>query len=175
MGKKFKSLFRDMVKCPNGEQLKRKLEAIRLESNEAYQDLMNRGPKSLCKAYIQTWCKFDMIDNNICKTINSYIRKGREKPLIDMLEYIRENLMERTEKQVRIITMVKDTICPRIRKKLEGIRNNTRHCIANPTVGEFFQVAMFREQFTAGVRARECSCRCRTLTSILFKLSCHYV
>ena len=53
-GEKFKSLFWDMVTCPNEEQLKGKLEAIRLESNEAYQDLMNRGPESFCRAYIQT-------------------------------------------------------------------------------------------------------------------------
>ena len=33
-----------------------------------------------------------MIDNNICETFNSYIRKAREKSLIDMLEYIRKNL-----------------------------------------------------------------------------------
>ena len=77
-----------------------KLEAIKLESNEAYQDIMNIGPKYFNRAYIQTWCKFDMIDNNICETFNSYIMKGNEKPLIDMLEYIRENLMERMEKQV---------------------------------------------------------------------------
>ena len=47
--------------------------------------------------------------------------------------------------------MVKDTVCPRIRKKLEGIRNNTRHCIVKPAVGDIFQVAMFREQFSFGV------------------------
>ena len=39
--------------------------------------------------------------------------------------------------------MVKDTICLRIRKKLEGLRNNTRHRIVK--VGEIFQVAMFSE------------------------------
>ena len=44
--------------------------------------------------YIETWCKFDMIDNNICETFNSYIRKVMKKPLIEMLNYIRENLME---------------------------------------------------------------------------------
>ena len=41
-----------------------------------------------------------MIDNNICQTFNFYIKKEREKPLIDMLKYIRENLMEMMEKQV---------------------------------------------------------------------------
>ena len=71
--------------------------------------------------------------------------------------------------------MVKDTICPRIKKKLEGIRNNTRHCIVKPTVGEIFQVVMFRELFNVELRARECSCKWWTLTGILFQLSCHYV
>ena len=125
--------------------MKGKLEAIKLESNEAYHYLMNIVPKSFCRAYIETWCKSDMIVNNICETFNSYIRKEREKPLIDMLEYIKENLIEEVEKQARIMKRVKDTICPRIRKKFEGIRNNTRHCIVKPVVGEIFQVAMFRE------------------------------
>ena len=66
--------------------------------------------------------------------------------------------------------MVKDTICPRIKKKLEGIRNNTRHCIVNPTVGEIFQVVMFRELFNV-----ELNCKWWTLIGILFQLSCHYV
>ena len=94
-----KTLFWDVVKYPNEVQLKGKLEAVRLESNEAYEDLMNKGPKSFCRAYIETWCMSDMIDNNICETFKCYIRKGREKPLIEMLDYIRENLIERMEKQ----------------------------------------------------------------------------
>ena len=69
---------------------------------------------------------------------------------------------------------VKDTICPRIpkiRKKLEGIRNHTRHCMFKPVVYEIFQVAMFSVE----LRAHECSCRWWTLIGILFELSCHYV
>ena len=97
-GENFNTLFWDVVKYPNEDQLKGKLEAIRLESNEAYKDFMNEAPKSFCRAYVETWCKSDMIDNNICETFNCYISKGREKPLIEMLDYIRENLMERMEK-----------------------------------------------------------------------------
>ena len=90
---------------------------------------MNRGPKYFCRAYIETWCKYDMVENSICETFNSYIKKGRDKPLIDILYYIRENIMVRMVKQVQIMKRVKDKISPKIRKKLEGIRNKTRHCI----------------------------------------------
>ena len=54
--------------------------------------------KLMTRTYIETWSKFDMIDNNICETFNSYIRKEREKPLLEMLDYIMENLMEMMEK-----------------------------------------------------------------------------
>ena len=49
-----------------------------------------------------------------------------------MVDYIRENLMERMEKQVQIMKRVKYTICPRIRKKLECIRKKYKvlHCQA---------------------------------------------
>ena len=60
-----------------------------------------------------------MIYNNIYETFNGYIRKGREKLLLEMLDYIREHLMERMERQVRLMKKVKDKICPRIRIKLE--------------------------------------------------------
>ena len=151
------------MKCPNQEQLKGKLEAIRKESNEAYGEFMNRGPKSFCRAYIEAWCKFDMIDNNICETFNSYIRKGREKSLLDMLEFIRENLMEWIEKQVRLMKRVKDKICLRIRKKLESIRKNTRHCIVKHAAREKF-MSMFNEQFTMDLLECVCSCRWCSLT-----------
>ena len=80
------------------DQLKGKMELIKKKLIEAYKDLMGRGPKSFTKAYIHTWCKFDMIDNNICETFNGYIRKGWKKLLLEMLDYIMEHLMEMMEK-----------------------------------------------------------------------------
>ena len=132
---------------------------VRKESNDAYEDFMNIDPKFFYKAYIETWCKSEIIDNNICKTFNSYIRNVREKPVIEMLDYIRENLMEWMEKKVQLIKIVKDKICPRIRDKLESIRNNTRHCIANPTTRDKFQVSMFNDQFIADLHTHSCSYR----------------
>ena len=102
-----------------------------------------------------------MIDNNICETFNSYIRKERKKLVLDMLEFVRENLMKRIEKQVGLMKMVqyKDRICPRIKKKLESIRKNTRHCIVKPAIREKFQVTMFNDQFTIDLVEHKCSCR----------------
>ena len=164
-GEKFKSLFWDATKCPNHEQLKGKLEEIRKESNDTYEVFMNRGPNFFLKAYIESWCKFDMINNNICETFNSYNRNARENPVLKMLDSLRENLMERMEKQVRSMKRVKDKICLRIRKKLKSIRKNTRHYIAKPIVREKFQVSMFNEQFMVDLVAGSCSCRWWTLTS----------
>ena len=50
---KLKGLFWDVEKYPNDEKLKGKLEVIKNESIEAYQDLMNIGPKSFCRACIE--------------------------------------------------------------------------------------------------------------------------
>ena len=71
--------------------------------------------------------------------------KGKENPVLDMLEFIRGNLTKRIEKRVQLMKRVKDKICLRIRKTLESIRKNTRHCIVKPIVRENFQVSMFNE------------------------------
>ena len=42
--------------------------------------------------------------------------------------------MERKEKHVRLMKKVKDKICPRMRKKLEVIMKQTKHCIVKPAV-----------------------------------------
>ena len=83
--------------------------------------------------------KSDTIDNNVCETFNGYIVKARGRPIIDMLEDIRESLMERMHQKLNEISKVTDTICPRIRSKLEEVKYNSRLCIVKPAVGDKFK------------------------------------
>ena len=74
--------------------------------------------------------------------------------------------MKRMEKQFCLMTKkVKDKICPMIRKKLESLRKNIRHCMVKLTVKEKFQVTMSSEQFTMDMVAHACSGRWWSLTS----------
>ena len=45
-------------------------------------------------------CLIDSMDNNMSEVLNAYILNSRHKPIITMLEDIREGLMERLHKKI---------------------------------------------------------------------------
>ena len=53
------------------------------------------NPKVLCRAFLKTSTKVDVIVNNLAETFNGYIINGRTKHLIHMLEDIITALMKR--------------------------------------------------------------------------------
>ena len=52
-----------------------------------------------CKAFFPVHTKCDMLVNNICETFNAFILEARDKPIISMLEQIREKLMQRIQQR----------------------------------------------------------------------------
>ncbi|KAG8379641.1 hypothetical protein BUALT_Bualt07G0110100 [Buddleja alternifolia] len=53
----------------------------------------NKPPSQWIRSHFQTFPKCDMLLNNLCESFNSSILEAREKPILTMLEWIREYLM----------------------------------------------------------------------------------
>ncbi|KAL2923333.1 Type IV secretion system protein virB4, partial [Bienertia sinuspersici] len=96
------------------------------ELQTARQDLLKRNYKKWVRAYFTPQSKCDSIDNNMNKVFNTYILSSRHKPIITMLEDIRESLMERMHKKRDYIANKDINICPRIQIKLEKSKINVR-------------------------------------------------
>ncbi|KAL8458780.1 hypothetical protein ACS0TY_036330 [Phlomoides rotata] len=108
----------------------------------------------------------DMIDNNVSESFNGYIVQVRAKHIIDMLESIRIDLMERQHKNLHDMSGVTDKVCPRIRKKIEGTKHASRMFVTKPAVGEMFQVSHGDDQFVVNLNLSTCSCRLWELTGL---------
>ncbi|KAL0319829.1 UNVERIFIED_CONTAM: hypothetical protein Sradi_5244400 [Sesamum radiatum] len=57
--------------------------------------LSDKPPAHWSRSHFNCFSKCDMLLNNICETFNSNILEAREKPIMTMLEWIREWIMTR--------------------------------------------------------------------------------
>ena len=104
--------------------------------------------------------KCDMICNNLCEAFNRAILDAREKPIIEMLEWIRCYLMRRMLIRREWIKKFNGQLLPNIYAKMESNKDDSATCIAG-WFGELqVQVrCMHGEQYTVDLKKRTYSCK----------------
>ncbi|GKC79123.1 hypothetical protein Tco_1129897, partial [Tanacetum coccineum] len=66
--------------------------------------------------------KFDLLLNNICEIFNGKIVRGTDKPMITLLEYIREYCMKRVMNVQSVIDKCTSPLTPTATKIIESIK-----------------------------------------------------
>ncbi|KAL2930291.1 Tyrosine-protein kinase JAK1 [Bienertia sinuspersici] len=122
----YRRAFWKVAKSTTEADWKRNMELFAALSIPAAKDLLNRNYKKWVRAYLTTTSCCDSIDNNMNEVFNAYILQSRHKPIITMLEDIREGLMERMHKKRDFIANKDISICPRIQAKLEKSKLDAR-------------------------------------------------
>ncbi|GMY19683.1 putative Mutator transposable element [Fagus crenata] len=108
----------------------------------------------------------DMLLNNLAETFNSYILEARDKPIITMLEIIRQKLMKRFHNK-RDERQYESNICPRIKAKLEKSKDAARDYIVRIGGVKTFEVdLMYGSRFVVDLGNKSCTCRRWDLSGI---------
>lgn len=115
----YRKQFWIIAKSTTENDFKAQIEVMRGLSNAADDDLLTTNYQKWCKAFYTPMACCDSVDNNMSEVFNAYILKSRHKPIITMLEDIREGLMERLHKKRDEIGTKELELCPRIQKKVE--------------------------------------------------------
>ena len=104
--------------------------------------------------------KSDMLVNNLSETFNSHILNARELPVIGMVEWIRQFIMERISNRVYWMRKCSGPVGPAIKALIEEREKFSRKWkpISNGKGG--YQVRGPKgEQFAVYLRDRTCTCR----------------
>ncbi|GKV43782.1 hypothetical protein SLEP1_g51035 [Rubroshorea leprosula] len=109
-------------------QFNKNMEEIKNLSVEGHDALKSIPPELWCKAFFDTSCKCDVVDNNMNETFNNWIMDVRYMPIIQLLEYIRVKVMVRMVKNREKISKWRGDIAPKIRKKLEANKIEAAKC-----------------------------------------------
>ncbi|KAL4575660.1 hypothetical protein LXL04_022511 [Taraxacum kok-saghyz] len=113
------------------------------------------------------WAISDMLLNNLCEVFNSKLVKGRDKPIISCLEFIREYLMKRVVNVMKVLRKSAGPLTPTGNRLLEANSSLASQYRATWNGGQKYQVEGFQnDQHVVDMGSRECTCRKWELTGI---------
>ncbi|KAG8373238.1 hypothetical protein BUALT_Bualt11G0002900 [Buddleja alternifolia] len=132
--------------------------------------LNDTPPTQWSRSHFCTFPKCDMLLNNVCETLNSNILDARKKPILTMLEWIRQYLMTRLQEnrdKARRMWQGRLRLCPRIRKIVDRHMDRTSDCIPIKSDDLHYAVECYDlQRFTIDLQNHNCSCRKWELTGI---------
>ncbi|KAI3517407.1 hypothetical protein L1887_16621 [Cichorium endivia] len=112
------------AKTYSNSKYERLLKEIANVREDAITYLDDNHKKIWSRSKFGTLVKCDYITNNISETFNSWVGDIRYKPVVDLLDAIREKLMVRFDKKRRIVQKWKGTLVPKARNYLNSISKN---------------------------------------------------
>lgn len=155
------------AKSTTVEEFNLRMDEIKGISPLAHSDLLKTDPRFWCRAFFDTLTKCEMVDNNLSECFNSWIVEARYKPIIQLLDDIRLQVMERIYKKRDWMSSLQCEICPRIIKKLNYSIEGTRFCKSTWTGGSECEVRdIDGGQWVVDMVGKTCSCRRWELTGI---------
>ena len=165
-------LLRDMMwNCATAttvEYFRKAMDVLKNESVNAFDWLATSvHPQHWARSHFSTVSKCDHLLNNHAESFNAFILEARDKPIITMLETIRNLLMDRIVRRRDIMLRLPGPNCPAVRQRLEKVIAESMTCRPRFNGVSSFQVSCSDgSQFTVNVRDRSCTCRKWDLTGI---------
>lgn len=130
-GVEYRKLFWSAAKSTTLQRFESIMKEVKLMDIKAYDYLMEKEPKTWCRAYFKEDRACDAIENGISEAFNATIVDARKKPIITMLEEIRVYVMNRMFSQKKKGQKWELEICPSIRRKIEQLKKSQRYWILN--------------------------------------------
>lgn len=106
------------------------MEKMKAESPEGYNYLAKEPPRYCSRSHFKDIVKCDMVCNNLCEAFNKSILEAREKPIIEMLEWIRCYFSKRMLIRREWIRKFTNELLPNCYSKLEEYLNESALCEA---------------------------------------------
>ncbi|KAH0633887.1 hypothetical protein KY284_036678 [Solanum tuberosum] len=137
-------------------------------SGEAGQDLIDKyPPKTWCRAYLDTVCKNQAVDNNFTESFNAWILEARYKPIIGMLEDTRVKTMERlAAKEVDVRKWKDDGFSPKSELLFIQYLKISKVCKVSGNGDNGYEVTEGADRHIVNLREKKCTCRTWDLTGI---------
>ncbi|KAG8379461.1 hypothetical protein BUALT_Bualt07G0090900 [Buddleja alternifolia] len=168
-GLTFKLALWNAAKATTLPEYELRMKEMALLDQFAVEWFNDKPPSQWSRSHFQTFPKCDMLLNNLCESFNSSILEAREKPILTMLEWIKEYLMttltENRDKAKKRWSYKQ--ICPKIKKIIEKNMEKSADCIPLKSDDWNYEIKVCDgDRLTVKLRTHSCSCRRCDLTGI---------
>ncbi|KAL0327803.1 UNVERIFIED_CONTAM: hypothetical protein Sangu_1858300 [Sesamum angustifolium] len=150
-------------------EFKLRMEEMKQLNQDAFDWFNDKPPTEWSKSHFNEFPKCDILLNNCCESFNGNIMDARDKPILTMLEWIREYLMRRLqENREKTSKKWKDTLCPKIKKLLQKNVDKIGDCIPIKANDRHYQISCYDgNQYSVDLEMRTCTCRIWQLSAYL--------
>ncbi|GJU97383.1 hypothetical protein Tco_1326654 [Tanacetum coccineum] len=122
VGKAYKDLLWRATSATNVRDFEKCMLELKTMNPKAHEWLNNIPAKHWARSHFLGRSKSNLFLNNICEVFNGKIVKGRDKPVITLLEYIREYCMKRIMNIQGVIDKCVGPLTPTATKIMESIK-----------------------------------------------------
>ncbi|XP_022036681.1 uncharacterized protein LOC110939250 [Helianthus annuus] len=159
-GKEYKDNLWKLATSSTVEYFEQNMQSLKAFNAEAQLWLSDIPPQHWSRSHFSGRALSDVLLNNMCEVFNSRIMDARDKPIITLLEYIREYLMRRIVNVLRVMDNCDGLLTPYAHKKFEEIKLQASRCSVMWNGEDHYQV---RGPAGFGVvvdlKSRTCTCR----------------
>ncbi|KAG8371475.1 hypothetical protein BUALT_Bualt13G0091400 [Buddleja alternifolia] len=158
-GLALKDRFCNLTRATTVNQFRFQMDSLKDFDEGAHKWISEVLPKHWSRSNFRTSPKCDILLNNICESFNAAILEARGNPLLSMVESIRVYLMKRFQSKRQLMGKWIESICPKILKRMEKLKDNTRSCISTYAGAAKFEVRDMYGQYSVNIQQKSCSCR----------------
>ncbi|XP_074313846.1 uncharacterized protein LOC141649043 [Silene latifolia] len=127
-GEDFRQTFWRIAKAYTKPEFDQHMEVMKGMSVGAFNYLSSIPTMHWCRHAFGTSCKSAMMLNNCVESFNNVIRKCRDKPIIELMEWLRRYNMRRMCSKRKGASTLGDDIMPAIVKQMDVISTEARKC-----------------------------------------------
>ncbi|XP_019225654.1 PREDICTED: uncharacterized protein LOC109207228 [Nicotiana attenuata] len=136
------------------------------DGTKAVEDLLKYPPKYWSRAFFDTVCKNQYVDNNLTESFNACILQARHKPIIKMLEDIRIKVMNMITGHEAEVMSWGNEYSPKTMELYNQFLRIALKCHVNGSADHGYEVTESSDRHIVNLRLRKCTCRAWDLCGI---------
>ncbi|KAF8408008.1 hypothetical protein HHK36_007148 [Tetracentron sinense] len=135
------------------------MDKMKRDKKDAYEWLIEKPLHSWSRHAFDPRVRSDHVTNNMTESFNQWVGDLRGKPILTLVDSLRVKLMGRIHCRYDKACAWESLVTPKIRQKLNVIRQDSRMCIVVFAGGEEYEVTEGVSRFVVNLHAKSCACR----------------
>ncbi|XP_076936363.1 uncharacterized protein LOC143603465 [Bidens hawaiensis] len=166
-GKLLRDALWKLARCTSPTQYEREMNNLKNLNKRCHLWVSKIPPETWSRSHFSGRAMFDVLTNNMCECFNSKLVDGRDKPIITLLEYIREYVMRKIVTVLKVIDRSSGLLTPYATQIMEPVKKEASRYSVHWNGEDHYQVTgPYGDQCVVNMSTSTCACRRWEITGI---------
>ncbi|XP_076893244.1 putative protein FAR1-RELATED SEQUENCE 10 [Bidens hawaiensis] len=166
-GKLLRDALWKLARCTSPTQYEREMNNLKNLNKRCHLWVSKIPPETWSRSHFSGRAMSDVLTNNMCECFNSKLVDGRDKPIITLLEYIREYVMRKIVTVLKVIDRSSGLLTPYATQIMESVKKEASRYSVHWNGEDHYQVTgPYGDQCVVNMSTSTCACRRWEITGI---------